>query len=74
MLESALLSPSWITSSLFETTLIESAPLAAVDPVKALTQVVQMEDAPPCLNSGSLMVRNGSCYRCVTCGSTSGCS
>jgi len=61
------------SKSLFETTLTESA-LAAVDPVKALSEVVQLEDAPPCLNCGSLMVRNGSCYRCMTCGSTSGCS
>ena len=62
------------SKSLFETTLLESAPLAAVDPVKALSGVVQLEDAPPCPNCGSLMVRNGSCYRCMTCGSTSGCS
>ena len=31
-------------------------------------------DAPPCHECGSVMVRNGSCYRCVNCGSTSGCS
>jgi ribonucleoside-diphosphate reductase alpha chain len=31
-------------------------------------------DAPPCQNCGSIMVRNGSCYRCFNCGSTSGCS
>lgn len=62
------------SKSLFETTFLESAPLAAADPVKALSEVVQLEDAPPCLNCGSLMVRNGSCYRCMTCGSTSGCS
>ena len=62
------------SKSLLETTFLESAPLAAADPVKALSEVVQLEDAPPCLNCGSLMVRNGSCYRCMTCGSTSGCS
>ena len=62
------------SKSLFETTLLGSAPLAAADPVKAFSEVVQLEDAPPCLNCGSLMVRNGSCYRCMTCGSTSGCS
>ena len=62
------------SKSLFETALLQSAPLAAADPVKALSGVVQLEDAPPCLNCGSLMVRNGSCYRCMTCGSTSGCS
>jgi len=31
-------------------------------------------DAPPCSDCGSIMVRNGSCYRCLNCGATSGCS
>ena len=31
-------------------------------------------DAPLCTTCGSLMVRNGSCYKCVNCGGTSGCS
>jgi ribonucleoside-diphosphate reductase alpha chain len=31
-------------------------------------------DAPPCHTCGSIMVRNGACYKCVNCGSTSGCS
>jgi ribonucleoside-diphosphate reductase alpha chain len=31
-------------------------------------------DAPPCHYCGSIMTRNGSCYRCSNCGSTSGCS
>ncbi len=31
-------------------------------------------DAPACHDCGSLMVRNGNCYKCVNCGSTSGCS
>ncbi|MGE3725646.1 MAG: vitamin B12-dependent ribonucleotide reductase [Candidatus Sericytochromatia bacterium] len=33
------------------------------------------EDAPPCNTCGSgLMVRNGSCYKCLNCGSSNGCS
>ncbi|HQH27442.1 MAG TPA: vitamin B12-dependent ribonucleotide reductase, partial [Oligoflexia bacterium] len=33
------------------------------------------EDAPPCSFCGSsLMVRRGSCYHCLTCGSQGGCS
>ena len=32
------------------------------------------EDAPSCADCGSIMVRNGSCYKCLNCGSTSGCS
>jgi ribonucleoside-diphosphate reductase alpha chain len=29
---------------------------------------------PPCSDCGSMMVPNGSCYKCENCGSTSGCS
>ncbi len=32
------------------------------------------EDAPSCSDCGALMVRNGACYKCMNCGSTSGCS
>jgi len=46
----------------------------ATSVVEALGQVVELGDAPPCQFCGSLMVRSGSCYRCMTCGSTSGCS
>ena len=35
---------------------------------------VAQEDAPVCAECGSIMTRNGSCYKCVNCGSTSGCS
>ncbi|HET7293077.1 MAG TPA: vitamin B12-dependent ribonucleotide reductase [Vicinamibacteria bacterium] len=31
-------------------------------------------DAPSCHVCGSIMMRNGSCYRCANCGTTSGCS
>ncbi|MGD0337925.1 MAG: vitamin B12-dependent ribonucleotide reductase [Bacteroidota bacterium] len=31
-------------------------------------------DAPPCHECGSIMVRNGTCYKCLNCGATSGCS
>ena len=34
----------------------------------------QTEDAPMCHNCGSCMIRNGSCYKCLDCGETSGCS
>ncbi len=32
------------------------------------------QDAPSCHECGAIMVRNGSCYKCLNCGSTSGCS
>ncbi|MEM1947750.1 MAG: adenosylcobalamin-dependent ribonucleoside-diphosphate reductase [Candidatus Caldarchaeum sp.] len=31
-------------------------------------------DAPPCPECGSIMARSGTCYVCVNCGSTTGCS
>jgi ribonucleoside-diphosphate reductase alpha chain len=31
-------------------------------------------DAPGCPDCGAIMVRNGSCYKCLNCGATSGCS
>jgi ribonucleoside-diphosphate reductase alpha chain len=35
---------------------------------------IEDRDAPVCFECGSLMVRNGACYKCLNCGSTSGCS
>jgi ribonucleoside-diphosphate reductase alpha chain len=40
----------------------------------ALSSVVDLGDAPSCSFCGAIMTRNGSCYRCMSCGSTSGCS
>jgi len=41
---------------------------------KGIGLFVGQEDAPLCADCGAMMVRNGSCYRCMECGSTSGCS
>ncbi|MFP8874834.1 MAG: vitamin B12-dependent ribonucleotide reductase, partial [Myxococcota bacterium] len=35
---------------------------------------VNQADAPSCMDCGSIMVRNGACYKCPNCGGTSGCS
>ena len=40
----------------------------------ALTGIQNQLDAPPCAECGSIMVRSGSCFRCMNCGATSGCS
>jgi ribonucleoside-diphosphate reductase alpha chain len=40
----------------------------------ALKEFVDLGDAPTCHVCGAIMTRNGSCYRCMSCGSTSGCS
>ena len=48
-------------------------------PTRSAIEIREMEvfeahaDAPPCPECGSIMVRNGACYQCLNCGSTSGC-
>jgi ribonucleoside-diphosphate reductase alpha chain len=37
-------------------------------------RVTFVADSPSCHECGAIMVRNGSCYKCLNCGSTSGCS
>jgi ribonucleoside-diphosphate reductase alpha chain len=44
------------------------------DPQQALPFPAQATDAPLCAECGSIMTRNGSCYKCGNCGGTSGCS
>ncbi|MGE5233777.1 MAG: vitamin B12-dependent ribonucleotide reductase, partial [Acidobacteriota bacterium] len=55
-----------------------AAPAAVVPIAKAAEQArvtfLYQQDAPSCHECGSIMVRNGSCYKCLNCGSTSGCS
>jgi ribonucleoside-diphosphate reductase alpha chain len=46
----------------------------AARPAPASAAFKTQTDAPPCHYCGSIMTRNGSCYRCANCGSTSGCS
>jgi ribonucleoside-diphosphate reductase alpha chain len=42
--------------------------------VSDLSLKENMGDAPACSNCGHMTVRNGSCYVCLTCGDTTGCS
>jgi ribonucleoside-diphosphate reductase alpha chain len=44
------------------------------DPQRDLPFPAQATDAPLCSECGSIMTRNGSCYKCGNCGGTSGCS
>jgi ribonucleoside-diphosphate reductase alpha chain len=37
-------------------------------------QITFIADSPSCHECGAIMVSNGSCYKCLNCGSTSGCS
>jgi len=50
---------------------VKPAP-AESSPIKI--SFVGQEDAPACSDCGSIMIRNGTCYKCLNCGSTSGCS
>jgi len=46
----------------------------SVHAADALSSLIDLGDAPSCSFCGAIMTRNGSCYRCGSCGSTSGCS
>jgi ribonucleoside-diphosphate reductase alpha chain len=50
---------------------VQTAPRAAAS---AHSTYQSQADAPSCHYCGSIMTRNGACYRCANCGSTSGCS
>jgi ribonucleoside-diphosphate reductase alpha chain len=39
-----------------------------------MAELMDFGDAPSCSVCGAIMARNGSCYKCMSCGSTSGCS
>ncbi|MCZ6752136.1 MAG: vitamin B12-dependent ribonucleotide reductase, partial [Acidobacteria bacterium] len=62
--------------------LLEAAPTAPSPPPsptqdrmrEQFTAAAAMTDAPACSDCGSIMTRNGSCYKCENCGNTSGCS
>ena len=49
-----------------------SAPAAA--PAPTTLGFSPQADAPTCPDCGSIMIRNGACYKCWNCGATSGCS
>jgi hypothetical protein len=52
----------------------ETPRTAEAKPLTDLKSMYAMDDAPTCAGCGSIMVRNGSCYKCMNCGETSGCS
>lgn len=68
--------PDWLRNAQAEPATIDGARNPNQSPAnKPLSSTAVMQnDAPPCQYCGNIMVRNGSCYRCANCGSTSGCS
>ena len=66
---------SWQSAYVTETTVASSlADRGIYHASEAMRDMYEMGDAPSCPTCGAIMVRNGSCYRCMSCGSTSGCS
>jgi ribonucleoside-diphosphate reductase alpha chain len=65
-----------------EETAPEPSPMVVVDHTKSNVRVGSAKpysflvrtDAPTCPECGSIMVPNGSCHKCINCGTTSGCS
>ncbi|MBP9718590.1 adenosylcobalamin-dependent ribonucleoside-diphosphate reductase [Candidatus Gracilibacteria bacterium] len=85
---SSIQSPSGKTGSLktpSATNMASKSPSAVATPLAAATKeqlqraqtnaalALNNDDAPIC-SCGTVMVRNGACYKCTDCGETSGCS
>ena len=51
-----------------------TAAAASASGNRSASSFVNQADAPSCMDCGSIMIRNGACYKCPNCGSTSGCS
>jgi ribonucleoside-diphosphate reductase alpha chain len=57
-----------------QTSCVKLKSVPAASPVNDYKSMYALDDAPGCANCGSIMVRNGACYKCINCGETSGCS
>jgi ribonucleoside-diphosphate reductase alpha chain len=65
------LGPEYAVTEAGETTTLRPT---EASPQQELPFAPAMADAPLCAECGSIMTRNGSCYKCGNCGGTSGCS
>jgi ribonucleoside-diphosphate reductase alpha chain len=71
----ALLSPGQAPSRQAPSaTVLDVKPVASLSSGSNGATHVRETDAPPCPTCGSITVRSGACYKCVNCGSTTGCS
>ena len=68
------ISPSYKTVDLSSKEDAAEPSTATAQPDPRTWAPVDSADAPTCSDCGSLMTRNGSCYKCHNCGGTSGCS
>jgi len=49
--------------------------IIAVAPANGVQKIAFINtDAPACPDCGAITVRSGSCYKCLNCGATTGCS
>ena len=64
---------STLTRKPIRFTSVEPDGSAAADPLNAQLSKM-MGDAPLCSTCGHVTVRNGTCYRCLNCGNSMGCS
>jgi len=53
---------------------VDSRPLEPELPLPENSAFENTQDAPPCPTCGHWTVRNGACYKCPNCGTTTGCS
>ena len=65
------LGPEYAVTEAGETTTLRPT---EASPQQELPFAPVVADAPLCAECGSIMTRNGSCYKCGNCGGTSGCS
>ena len=65
------LGPEYANTEAGETTALRPT---EPDAQQSLPFTPAVADAPMCAECGSIMTRNGSCYKCANCGGTSGCS
>ena len=66
-----------LTESTSEASAPSATPNATTTEVNGRTTAISFSpqaDAPSCSDCGAIMIRNGSCYKCLNCGATSGCS
>ncbi len=61
------------TNAPVQKTEVKTAELASMKPVLDISGGAQ-SDAPPCTNCGHIMLRSGTCYKCLNCGTQGGCS
>jgi ribonucleoside-diphosphate reductase alpha chain len=72
------LPPGAAPQALKQPAAVQTIPVAlpplAREPAPGEQPFLMQQDAPPCPTCGSITVRNGACYKCLNCGTTTGCS